>query len=130
MAAARPFATRTALAGEADRSWSSLGSADWLEAFAEHPRIGERPTSAWSAQEQAGVSSAAAQVREALARGNDAYEQRFGYTFLVCATGKSAEAMLEILNRRLRNAPDDELRVAAEELRRITERRLQKLVTA
>jgi 2-oxo-4-hydroxy-4-carboxy-5-ureidoimidazoline decarboxylase len=129
MAAARPFATVPALLGEADRVGSSLGRPDWLEAFAAHPRLGEPATSAWSAEEQAGASSAAAQVREALARGNEAYEHRFGYIFLVCATGKSAAEMLDILDKRLRNAPDDELRVAADEQRRITKLRLQKLVT-
>ena len=129
MAAARPFASIEALAATADRVWRSLERADWLEAFAAHPRIGERATSSWSAEEQAGASATAAETSGALTRGNRDYEERFGYIFLVCATGKSAREMLDILTSRLRNSPDDELHVAAEEQRRITALRLRKLVT-
>jgi 2-oxo-4-hydroxy-4-carboxy-5-ureidoimidazoline decarboxylase len=129
MAAARPFASIEALEAAADRVWRSLERADWLEAFAAHPRIGERATSPWSAEEQAGASAAAAEISGALTRGNRHYEERFGYIFLVCATGKSAREMLDILTSRLRNSPDDELHVAAEEQRRITALRLRKLVT-
>lgn len=135
MAAARPFASAAALTAEADRAWSSLDPADWLEAFAAHPRIGAetRDTggtmSRWSAEEQAGASSATKETRDALLGGNQAYERRFGYIFLVCATGKSAREMLVILSGRLQNSPEDELRVAADEQRKITALRLQKLVT-
>ena len=90
MAAARPFHNHDALHATAERLWWSLEAADWLEAFAAHPRIGERPSSAWAAQEQASASTADDVVRAGLSAGNHAYEQRFGYTFLVCATGRSA----------------------------------------
>ena len=125
----RPFANIDVLAAVAQRLWWSLAVADWLEAFAAHPRIGERAASVWSAQEQARASRTSDEVRERLARGNREYERRFGYTFLVCATDKSAEEILDILERRLHNEPGDELQVAAGEQRKITDLRLMKLVT-
>lgn len=130
MTAARPFASLDALLATAERLWWSLQPADWLEAFAAHPRIGERASSAWSAQEQAGAGSAGADVRERLTRDNKAYEDRFGYTFIVSATGRTAAEMLTILERRLENAPDDELQIAAAEQRKITELRLHKWLTS
>jgi 2-oxo-4-hydroxy-4-carboxy-5-ureidoimidazoline decarboxylase len=128
MAAERPFANRAVLEAVAQRLWWSLSAADWLEAFAAHPRIGERAHSQWSAEEQAGASGATEEIRSRLAQRNRDYEERFGYTFVVCATGKSAEEMLATLEGRLRNQPDDELQVAADEQRKITTLRLQKLV--
>jgi len=130
MAAARPFADLEAMTKTADRIWGSLDRADWLEAFAAHPRIGGRAESAWSREEQARAAAATDDVRERLALANDAYEQRFGYTFLVCATGKTAGEILESLDTRLPNPPEIELRVAAEEQRKITNLRLRKLVAS
>jgi OHCU decarboxylase len=129
MVAERPFASVEVMAVVAERTWWALTAADWLEAFAAHPRIGEQATSSWSVQEQEGAASASEDTRARLARGNRDYEQRFGYTFLVCATGKSAEEILTILEQRLANTPDDELQVAAMEQRKITSLRLTKLVT-
>ena len=83
---------------------------------------------AWSSQEQWGVSDASSDVRERLASRNRDYVERFGYIFIICATGKSAEEMLATLEQRLTNAPDEELRIAAEEQRRITQLRLRKLL--
>jgi OHCU decarboxylase len=130
MVAERPFAHTDVLAAAAERIWWSLSAADWLEAFAAHPRIGERSESVWANQEQAGAASASEGMRARLARGNRDYEQRFGYTFLVCATGKTAEEMLAMLENRLKNAPHEELQVAAVEQRKITGLRLMKLVSA
>lgn len=130
MLAARPFANDAVMAASAERLWWSLGAADWLEAFAAHPRIGERSESAWANHEQAGAAAASAAVRERLAQGNRDYEARFGYTFLICATGNTADAMLAALEARLHNAAADELQVAAVEQRKITALRLQKLVNA
>lgn len=130
MSAARPFRSVADVIAHGERVWSSLDPADWLEAFGAHPRIGDRPTSAWSAQEQADAAGADAAERDGLATGNAAYERRFGYTFLVCATGKRAEDMLGILHRRLRNDPEVELKAAAEEQRKIMELRLKKLITS
>jgi OHCU decarboxylase len=129
MIAERPFASADVLAAEAERIWWSLSAADWLEAFAAHPRIGERSESAWATQEQAGVASITDEVRSLLLRLNREYEQRFGYTFIVCATGRSAAEMLAALEARFRNVPEDELQVAAVEQRKITALRLLKLVS-
>ena len=137
MAARRPFATLDAMLDAADDVWWSLAEADWREAFAHHPRIGERASAApqdargavWSAGEQSGVDRAGADVQGELAEANHAYERRFGHIYIVCATGKSAEEMLAIARTRLANDPETELRVAAEEQRKITRLRLAKLLT-
>ena len=136
MTSARPFGTADEMLAAADRIWRALGPDDWLQAFRAHPRIGESRGSdtsgrsgEWSDQEQAGVRTARDAVRDRLAQGNRHYEARFGYIFIVCATGRSAEEMLAMLERRLTNHPDDELRIAAEEQRNITRLRIAKLVT-
>ena len=128
MVARRPFGSREAALDAADEIWTSLAGHDWREAFAHHPRIGEQTTNSVASKEQSGVSGAAGDVRQALAQANRDYEQRFGYIYIVCATGKSAEEMLAIAKDRLQNDPDTELRVAAEEQRTITRLRLQKLL--
>ena len=136
MAEARPFGDAAAVFAAADRTWWELGPDAWLEAFRAHPRIGERDAAtshgsearAWSAREQAGVAGAAPEVRAALAEGNRAYEARFGHIFIVCATGKRADEMLALLTARLANDPAAELRVAAEEQRKITRLRLERLL--
>ena len=138
MSARRPFADMKSLLDVADDVWRSLDRADWLEAFSRHPRIGGRQThaapgaraQAWSSGEQAGMSVASASTVDDLARLNDAYEDRFGYIYIVCATGKSAGELRSILESRLHNAPDDEILIAAEEQRRITHLRLAKLMAA
>ncbi len=112
-----------------DAIWRSLAPADWLEAFAAHPKIGERArSSSWSDREQSGMRSAAEDVRGRLASGNAEYESRFGYIFIVCATGKTAEEMVAALEARLANDPAAELGIAAEEQRKITGIRLAKLM--
>jgi 2-oxo-4-hydroxy-4-carboxy-5-ureidoimidazoline decarboxylase len=128
MAEARPFADAAAMATVADAIWCSLAPADWLEAFAAHPKIGDRPTSAWASAEQSGSRTAPDDLGERLATRNRDYEARFGYIFIVCATGKTAGEMLDILERRLPNDSHEELRVAAEEQRKITRLRLAKLI--
>jgi 2-oxo-4-hydroxy-4-carboxy-5-ureidoimidazoline decarboxylase len=128
MAAARPFADEAAALDRADAIWWSLDPQDWLEAFSAHPKIGGPATTRWSAQEKSGMAGAAAAIRDQLASGNRDYEARFGYIFIICATGKSAAEMLEALERRLGNAPDRELRIAAEEQRKITRLRVAKLI--
>ena len=134
-----------------DAVWVSLDAADWCEAFAAHPRIGEpvspkradidssggRPAgvgssetrnAGWESEEQSGARLADAGARRRLAEGNGRYEARFGYIFIVCATGKSVEQMLETLEARLKHDPHEELRIAAEEQRQITRLRLGKLL--
>jgi len=133
MVALRPLANVMELSEAADRVWEPMAEADWMEAFACHPRIGERKAAhataksqAWSRQEQSSAESAAAQVLAELAEGNAQYEERFGFTYIVCATGKSAEEMLTILNRRLASDRAAELIEAAEQQRQITQIRLGK----
>jgi OHCU decarboxylase len=131
MTDARPFADVAAMTAAAESTWWSLDRADWLEAFAAHPKIGASGgsgESGWSDQEQAGVAGAAEQTRRRLAAANRDYEVRFGYIFIVCATGKSADEMLVLLERRLRHDADEELRIAAGEQQKITQLRLRKLL--
>ena len=132
----RPFASFDELCRVADDIWWTLDEADWLEAFAHHPRIGgtrsaaqqsERAAS-WSAGEQAGVATAAANARSEIAAINNAYEARFGFIYIVSAAGKSAEELIDIARARLTNERDVELRIAAEEQRKITNLRLEKLI--
>jgi allantoicase len=136
MAASRPFATPAAVLAAADKAAAAVGPDDWREAFRHHPRIGERaaerPQSgaaqAASTQEQSAAQDAPPSDRAALAEENRAYEERFGYVFIVCATGKTAPEILAILRDRMKNDPDTELRAAAAEQRRITTLRLEKLL--
>ena len=136
VAARRPYADAEALHKAADSIWWNLERADWLEAFSHHPQIGDKPLGGsesarqWAAGEQAGARTASDDVKERLARANHAYFEKFGYIYIVCATGKSAEAMLAILNQRLQNDPPSELSIAAEQQRLITRIRLDKLLMA
>jgi OHCU decarboxylase len=138
MTEARPFAGVAALLEKASQIWRSLDARDWLEAFAAHPKIGARKaapkqqaqSAEWSRGEQAGTNAASDSVLDALAEANRLYEQKFGYIFIVCATGKSAAEMLEICRRRLDNNAAAELEIAAEEQEKITEIRLKKLLAA
>ena len=134
MVARRPFADEPALLAASNETWRNLTRSDWMEAFHSHPRIGEsRPLQSssaqsveWSAQEQRNVGDAEATVRIALVDANREYEQRFNRVFIVCATGKSAPEILEILRRRLKNDAETDLHEAAEQQRQITEIRLRK----
>lgn len=136
MAAARPFTDAEALFGEAEALFDRFSEDDWLEAFLAHPKIGEQKAAGaqsetaqnWSAEEQSQTQSAATGVMEKLAEANREYEQRFGFIFIVCATGKTADQMLSMLRQRLENPPAAELRIAAKEQKSITQLRLQKLL--
>jgi OHCU decarboxylase len=141
MAARRPFDSFAQLSAAADDICGTLDREDWLEAFSHHPQIGEksgekqigaatrlRLSSRWSFKEQSGTKRNSAEVMARLAEGNRAYRQRFGYIFIVCATGKTASEMLGILERRLKNDASVELTIAAEEQRRIMHLRLEKLL--
>jgi allantoicase len=127
MMEARPFTNAIA---KADEIWSALHERDWLEAFAAHPRIGEKKVAAkWASEEQSGASNANEVTLNALADANREYEERFNHIYIVCATGKSADDMLAIARQRLKNDPAMEIKVAAEEQRKITKLRLLKLVS-
>jgi OHCU decarboxylase len=130
MIEARPFADLEAMIARGEAIWTRLAPTDWLEAFAAHPRIGERrAVSAWSSEEQAGTRLADEPTQAKLAALNVDYQERFGYIFIVCATGKSSEEMLALLDARLSNDPQTEIVVAAGEQRKIIALRLRKLVT-
>jgi OHCU decarboxylase len=126
MASRWPFPDIDAMLRESDAVWWSLDHEDWLEAFRAHPKIGQRSASKWSQQEQAGAALAASAQLDELERLNRAYEERFGYIFIVCATGKTADQILEVLRARLDNPPGVEIRAAVEEQRQITRLRLLK----
>jgi 2-oxo-4-hydroxy-4-carboxy-5-ureidoimidazoline decarboxylase len=135
MLARRPFGSTARLLADAREIWFALDPEDWREAFLQHPEIGDRAalearfstTRHLSQREQAGVGDASDAVLERLERGNYAYQSRFGFIFIVCATGKSAEEMLMLLESRLANTPEIELRTAAEEESKITAIRLAAL---
>jgi OHCU decarboxylase len=141
MVAQRPFASVWALSEAADRAWGAMQEPDWLEAFACHPRIGQREpalaaahtshdpvarSAEWSRQEQLSARAANEMVLAELEADNQRYEQLFGFTYIVCATGKSAVEMLTILKRRLANNRESELSEAAEQQRQIMQIRLGK----
>ena len=141
VAEARPFADEAELNRASEAAFESMEKADWLEAFEHHPRIGDvdalrakfatlAATKAWAGGEQAGTREASEQTLAALARGNRDYEAKFGFLFIVCATGKSADEMLALLQARLPNDEADEWRIAAEEQKKITRLRLAKLLAS
>jgi 2-oxo-4-hydroxy-4-carboxy-5-ureidoimidazoline decarboxylase len=143
MARQRPFKSKDQLFLLANETYARLSEKDWREAFSQHPKIGDldalkmkyagaqgaKPSSAdsWSQKEQAAVGEASDEILRALAAGNDSYEKKFGFIFIVCATGKSAGEMLELLEKRIGNDQGQELKNAAEENRKITLIRLEKL---
>ena len=138
MARRRPFASPDRLLDAAGEIWWRLDPDDWIQAFRAHPQIGQRQSKAhkssqsqaWSAQEQSGIDRAGVGVTMELEEANQEYLAKFGYIFIVCASGKSAEEMLAILRSRLPNSADQEIRVAAGEQSKITRLRLEKLLTA
>ncbi|MGI8641563.1 MAG: 2-oxo-4-hydroxy-4-carboxy-5-ureidoimidazoline decarboxylase [Pyrinomonadaceae bacterium] len=136
MSETRPFPNLAGLLNQAGQIWQNLETQDWLEAFAAHPKIGTKKavsqqsaqSAEWSNAEQSGTQTAADSLRDELEKANRLYQEKFGFIFIVCATGKSAEEMLDLCRRRLKNNADSELRIAADEQRKIMEIRLKKLL--
>ena len=137
MANSAPFSSRNNVHHMAIQIWNALDKEDYLEAFKAHPQIGAsveelrkkfQKTSNWSSGEQSGMQVASEETIQALKVANAQYLDRFGYIFIVCATGKSAEEMLAIIQARLLNAPEEELPIAAKEQEYITTLRLEKLL--
>jgi 2-oxo-4-hydroxy-4-carboxy-5-ureidoimidazoline decarboxylase len=128
----RPFGSREALLDAAREEWFALSPDDWREAFAHHPKIGGADvlrarfaaTRQLSEREQSGIAGGPADVLQALADGNREYEEKFGYIFIVCASGRGADEMLEVLRARLHHDAESEILIAAREQARITELRL------
>jgi OHCU decarboxylase len=138
MVSRRPFGSREKLLASADEIGLTLQSSDWLEAFAHHPRIGERQSASsvssiaadWSMGEQSASTKASQDTRAALLEANAEYEKRFGMIFVIFASGRSADDILTALRERLVNEPDAEIFIAAREQRKITRLRLEKMVPA
>jgi len=136
MIATKPFRSLNDVLLKAESSWHSTTEKDWLEAFSRHPKIGDLEslekkfisTKAFAGSEQASVNSASKKILKQLSEGNVLYENKFGFIFIVCATGKSAAELVELLNERINNERDKELRTAAAEQFSITKLRLQKLI--
>jgi 2-oxo-4-hydroxy-4-carboxy-5-ureidoimidazoline decarboxylase len=136
MVTSRPFSSIDQMCANSSAIWNDLDRDDWLEAFRKHPKIGQKKAEtkvdeqshAWSSQEQSRIADAQQVTLNKLARLNREYEEKFGYIYIVCATGKSSEEMLEILKSRMGDQPDEELRIAAGEQEKITELRLRKLI--
>ena len=132
----RPYATLEQLLARSNEVWWDLEPSDWLEAFRSHPKIGEKKAASsvaaqsqqWSAQEQRGVETAREDAIEKLARLNQLYEEKFGFIFIVCATGKSTDEILALLEERMENEAAAELRIAATQQATITELRMRKLI--
>jgi len=129
MVAGRPYDSPAQLLDAAERHWRALPVEAHLQAFAAHPEIGDTAAGGESRREQAGVADAPAATRDELARLNRDYRRRFGLTFLICAHGLSADAMLAELRARITGDRATELATAAEEQRKITRLRLQKYLT-
>jgi 2-oxo-4-hydroxy-4-carboxy-5-ureidoimidazoline decarboxylase len=121
---------------DAEEQWFLCSEADWKEAFAQHPRIGDveslkkkvASTTEWAAAEQSGINTASQQTLGELAEANKKYEEKFGYIFIVCATGKSADEMMTLIETRLQNSPEVEIEIAADEQNKITKLRIEKLL--
>jgi 2-oxo-4-hydroxy-4-carboxy-5-ureidoimidazoline decarboxylase len=131
-----PIEDLVELLEDAEEQWFKCTPEDWKEAFSHHPKIGDldslkrkfASTANWAMGEQSGASTASEETIKALAKGNREYEVKFGYIFIVCATGKSASEMLAILQSRLTNDPKEEIEIAADEQNKITRLRLEKLL--
>jgi 2-oxo-4-hydroxy-4-carboxy-5-ureidoimidazoline decarboxylase len=137
MLAVFPMETEQSLFQQAEKAWFSCEEADWLEAFRHHPKIGDvqslrekfAATAAWAEGEQATIKHTTGDVIEALAEGNKQYEEKFGFIFIVCATGKPAVEMLNLLKERLSNNRETEIHIAMKEQLKITLLRLNKLLS-
>lgn len=130
IAAGRPYPDPIALLAAVDAAFEALSWDDIVEAMNEHPRIGDRAVrGGMSAAEQSGAAAASDAVRQGLADGNLAYEQRFGHVFLICASGLSGQEMLDQLRARLDNDEKAERTVVRDELRKITRLRMTKMLS-
>jgi 2-oxo-4-hydroxy-4-carboxy-5-ureidoimidazoline decarboxylase len=124
-----PFESEESLRQSANEIWFSLSESDWLEAFSGHPKIGDKKaTSKWSQDEQKSTATAEDALLQELDQLNQVYEEKFGFIYIVCATGKSAQEMLDLLKSRISNTREKELENACIEQSKITQLRLEKLV--
>jgi allantoicase len=134
----RPFTTDAKLFESAEKIWAQLDPKEWLRAIRQHPPIGSKRRNSkqsgtarkWSTGEQSAAQTSSPETLAVLHAANQAYHATFGYVFLICATGKSGDEILQSLRQRLANDPDRELRVAADEMRKIIRLRLEKLLSS
>jgi OHCU decarboxylase len=134
----KPFPDLAYALDTADKTWAALDRKDWLEAFRYHPPIGEKRAQEsqsetarkWSTAEQSAAQQGSPEKLAALAAANAAYHAKFGHVFLICASGKTSEDILGNLQQRMKNDPQTELSLAAEEHRKITRLRLEKLLAS
>ena len=137
LAQLRPYSSVKDLKDKSDNIWFSCDEISWLEAFTHHPKIGDieslekkfAATKEFASAEQSGVHASSELVLHQLKEENDRYENKFGFIFIVCATGKSAEEMLSLLQERIKNDRSDELKIAITEQNKITHLRIAKLIT-
>ena len=137
MVRGRPYHTRESVLAAAERIADGLESSDWLEAFAHHPKIGESKARAsvsqvaanWSAGEQSAVGRISGAVRDTLTAANIEYEKKHGFIFIISAAGRDADEILSALLARMENTTEEEMAIAAQEQRKITRLRLEKLIT-
>lgn len=125
----RPYRTPEDVIKTSDEIWTGLKAEDWMEAFSGHPKIGDK-VKGTEAEEQSGIKNADTKKLEELAELNKEYEKKFGYIFIICASGKSADEMIDNLRERIKNNPQIEMLIAAEEQNKITKLRLSKILWA
>ncbi len=131
-----PFVSKNEIMEASEKIWNSLNEKDWLEAFSHHPKIGDinslkekfSRTKKIAEDEQSGVSEASDETLQELSKLNEEYERKFGYIFIICASGKSADEMLMIIKERIKNDSEKEIKIAAGEQNKITKLRLEKLL--
>ena len=135
MLASRPFTDIADLQKKGADAWSRCDQADLMEALQGHPRIGEKQSGAgldakWSRGEQSAAANPDEAIKQELRQQQLAYEERFGFLFLICATGRSSQEILQALKERLKQTPERELTTVADELGKIIDLRLEKLIQA
>ena len=136
MLSSLPFDSKEEMISRSEKIWYSLDKKDWLESFSHHPKIGDlkslkekySETKNFAENEQSAAKEASMETLTELAKYNEDYEKKFGYIFIVCATGKSADEMLSIIKNRIQNDPETEIKIAMEEQNKITKLRLEKLL--
>ena len=130
-----PFEDLVDVLEDAEQVWYNCDQADWLEAFSQHPKIGDTnnmkeafpATAEIAASEQSGMNNASGYIHTEISELNKKYQDKHGFIFIIYASGRSAEILLQSLITRINNDTETELELAAEEQNKITRSRLEKL---
>jgi 2-oxo-4-hydroxy-4-carboxy-5-ureidoimidazoline decarboxylase len=136
MVETRPYINKEELFNKAKDIFKSLNKDQWLESFEGHPKIGDvnslkekfKNTKATASNEQSGINSASDVILNDLTLYNEKYFNKFGYIFIICATGKTALEMLTLLRKRIEHNEEEEIYIASLEQLEITLIRMEKLV--